>query len=59
LRVEEREGRNEEMFAERHLQRIGNGSKAFNVLLKTGANLFFLLKEGLVDLEVFEREMVN
>jgi hypothetical protein len=47
------------MFAGRHLQGIGNGIKAFKVLLKASADLFFLLNQGIVDPEIFAMAVVN
>jgi hypothetical protein len=42
LRREGREERNQKMFTGRHLPGIGNRIKAFKVLLKIDADLFFL-----------------
>jgi hypothetical protein len=47
------------MSVGRHLQRIEKDMKAFMVLLKAGADLFFLCSEGIVNFEVFEMEIVN
>jgi hypothetical protein len=47
------------MSAGRPFQGIGNGLKAFKVLLNPTADLFFLCKEEVVHLEIFQMEIVN